>query len=50
MPRFSHPLGAVIHPSPSKIDRVPRHKPPKNMMFDGLRMSMNNRLTKDERN
>lgn len=36
MPKFSHPLGAVIHPSPSKIDRAPAHRPPGTLQFDGL--------------
>ena len=31
MPRFSHPLGAVIHPSPSKVEKEPRHRPPKSL-------------------
>ena len=39
MPKFSHPLGAVIHPSPSKIDRVPAHRPPGTLQFDGLQAS-----------
>ena len=39
MPKFSHPLGAVIHPSPSKIDRAPAHRPPGTLQFDGLQAS-----------
>ena len=35
MPRFSHALGAVIHPSPTKVEKEPRHRPPKSLQFDG---------------
>lgn len=31
LPRFSHKLGAVIHPSPTKNKRVPAHRPPRTL-------------------
>lgn len=48
MPRFSHPLGAVIHPSPSKLQKEPRHRPPKTMTFDGLPLALASRPEKPQ--
>lgn len=35
IPRFSKPAMAVIHPSPVKSRKEPRHKPPNTLLFDG---------------
>jgi hypothetical protein len=35
MPKFTKPLMAVIHPSPTKKLKEPRHIPPKTLLFDG---------------
>ena len=35
MPKFTKPLMAVIHPSPTKKVKEPRHVPPKTLLFDG---------------
>lgn len=40
MPRFSHPYGAVIHPSPTKFEKEPRHRPPKTLQFDGVPLAL----------
>ena len=46
IPRFSHKLGAVIHPSPTKVKREPTHKPPKTLQFDGSPLALAKRADK----
>ena len=48
IPRFSHKLGAVIHPSPSKLKREQTHKPPKTLNFDGVPVALAKRPEKPQ--
>ena len=49
MPKFSHPLGAVIHPSPTKQMKEPRHRPPRTLAFDGEPFSLETREKRADR-
>ena len=43
IPRYSKPALAVIHPSPEKQKKEPRHRPPKTMQFDGATIHLGKR-------
>ena len=40
IPKYSHKPLAVIHPSPTKVKKEPRHVPPSTLAFDSTKFSL----------